>query len=466
MFVLAIVGALSTDKLSHSIAEPHNIHYKNLQKCYLLAYFFATFADWLQGPYIYKLYSDYGYSNDTIAYLYITGFASGCIFGTVVGQLADRYGRKILCTSYTVFYTLCCLTKTSSNFSILICGKILGGISTSILFTTFEAWYLNEHLNFYKLPVEWLNVTFSKATFYNGISAIVAGLTGQILAEYLNFGPVSPFLLAVPVLFISFIIIQSTWKEHNDMKTRIYKDSSSVKQFFSPLKLLLDDEKILLNLGLIQCTFESVMYVFIFSWTPILSSLKPPLGLVFTLFMIALILGSKFYSVLISKRYYPQNLLIFSTILASFAFIMISLSLTTLAFHVVEHDAEPSTIKSMSYMCLIAFIIYEFSLGMYYPSIGFLRGRVVPEEYRATLTNWFRVPMNIIICISLSISEGNHYGELKALKKFQFLFLICSFILSGTVFLTFIFSKKYVRKIVHDELAEVRAGKGNVGETV
>ena len=46
-------------------------------------------ADWLQGPYLYKLYEEYGYTQGDIAWLFVIGFLSSLAFGTVVGGLAD-----------------------------------------------------------------------------------------------------------------------------------------------------------------------------------------------------------------------------------------------------------------------------------------------------------------------------------------------------------------------------------------
>lgn len=48
-----------------------------------------------------------------------------------------------------------------------------------------------------------------------------------------------------------------------------------------------------------------------------------------------------------------------------------------------------------------SFLILEISIGIYFPAIGCLRGIFIPEDRRASVTNWFRVPMNIITCITL-----------------------------------------------------------------
>jgi MFS family permease len=116
-------------------------------------------SDWLQGPYIYKLYKSYGYSLDDIALLFICGFLSSAVFGTFVGSLADRFGRKLGCLLFCVLYGLSCVTKFFSNFQILLLGRLLGGISTSLLFTVFEAWMVSQH-NSRGFESEWLSDTY------------------------------------------------------------------------------------------------------------------------------------------------------------------------------------------------------------------------------------------------------------------------------------------------------------------
>lgn len=46
-------------------------------------------TDWLQGPYLYKLYQSYGLGLTSISMLFLTGFISSAIAGTAIGSLAD-----------------------------------------------------------------------------------------------------------------------------------------------------------------------------------------------------------------------------------------------------------------------------------------------------------------------------------------------------------------------------------------
>lgn len=47
----------------------------------------------------------------------------------------------------------------------------------------------------------------------------------------------------------------------------------------------------------------------------------------------------------------------------------------------------------------LAYHAFEFTTGMYYPSISFLKAEVIPEESRASVMNLARVPMNISIAV-------------------------------------------------------------------
>ena len=119
----------------------------SFQKSFFLVYFLALLGDWLQGPYVYKLYAFYGFKESQIAVLYVAGFASSVIFGTCTGPLADIWGRRKMvrivqvkyfsfltvfnfqAISFSVIYTFCCLTKMSPNFWWLMIGRIFGGWS-------------------------------------------------------------------------------------------------------------------------------------------------------------------------------------------------------------------------------------------------------------------------------------------------------------------------------------------------
>lgn len=414
--LVALVFHVFAMKTKSQISSANNPHFKRFQHSFFLVYFMALFSDWLQGPYVYKLYQHYGYASNQIALLYVVGFASSVVFGTTTGPLADRFGRKKMALMFCIMYSFCCLTKLSSQFFWLFLGRVFGGISTSMLFSTFESWYVYEHTETHDFPNEWLSVTFSKATFWNGVLAINAGVFSNIFAETLGYGPVSPFMLAIPFLMMAGLIIVKTWKENYGNQTLDLRRSC-----MDGLRSILFTEPILF-LGIVQSLFEANMYIFVFQWTPVLSSGNPPLGMVFASFMVCIMVGSSLYSIMLAKKFTPEQLLVCAVTLA-----VVAMSICIY-----------STGETHLYLSFLAFLILEVAVGMYFPAIGFLRSQVIPEDLRAGIMNWFRVPTNIITCASLLLVHNN-----TIISSTQAMFTICTVMLLVAVLSSLKFMKLF-----------------------
>ena len=102
----------STSKTSpDSLTADETRAWNNLLQKYLLVYLLSTASDWLQGPYVYALYSDYGYSQHDIAVLFVAGFGSSMMFGSFVGGMADWGGRKRFVLVFCAIYAASCATK-------------------------------------------------------------------------------------------------------------------------------------------------------------------------------------------------------------------------------------------------------------------------------------------------------------------------------------------------------------------
>ncbi|XP_077978561.1 molybdate-anion transporter-like [Glandiceps talaboti] len=385
-FICAISQFLASRTKQEEIVTS-NPTFIQFQRSYFLVYFLALAADWLQGPYLYKLYSYYGFIEPQIAVLYVCGFASSVIFGTGTGVLADKFGRKKLCMIFSVIYSISCLTKLSRNYGVLILGRVLSGISTSLLFSAFEAWYVHEHTETYDFPTEWLPVTFSKATLWNGILAIMAGIVANLFSGAFKFGPVAPFMLAIPFLVASGILVTIQWKEnYGNKKIRLGKSC------IEGLRHIIQNRRTML-IGAIQSLFESVMYIFVFIWTPLLDPAGPPLGIVFSCFMVCIMIGSSVFQLLLYWKIAPYNILNASLVLG-----LISM-LVCVASTNPRHFSPPAS--------YIAFLLLEFACGMYFPAMGFLRSQVLPEAHRVGIMNWFRMPLNLIACVGLMMLHGD-----------------------------------------------------------
>ena len=132
----------------------------------------------------------------------------------------------------------------------LLLGRFLGGISTSILFSSFESWMVHEH-HAGSFPDDWLSLTFSMATSGNGIVAILSGIVGSFAVDH--FGPVAPFDLSAMLLISGGIFIAFQWKDnYGDVDVNLIGTlSNAVKAFRTDRKVV--------YLGLNQSLFEGAM---------------------------------------------------------------------------------------------------------------------------------------------------------------------------------------------------------------
>ena len=81
-----------------------------------------------------------------ISQLFLTGFASTALFGPLVGRLSDQYGRKLGTLAFCLLYSLGAASTKSPLLWVLLLGRVMSGIGTSLLFSAPEAWLVGEAL--------------------------------------------------------------------------------------------------------------------------------------------------------------------------------------------------------------------------------------------------------------------------------------------------------------------------------
>lgn len=393
-----IVGKKKGDPGGTASASSSSAAFQAFKNNYLLVYSLMMAGDWLQGPYVYALYQSYGYDRGDIGKLFIAGFGSSLVFGTIAGTLVDRHGRRFGAMMYVVTYALSCVTKHWSNYGVLMVGRLLGGVATSLLFSTFESWLVGEH---FKRGYEdsWLSEIFSKAVFLgNGLTAIASGLLGNVLVDSFSEGKVAPFDAAIVVLTIGGGVIICTWTEN-------YGDSqgkkSVMESFNAAMGEIKKDRKVLL-LGIIQPLFEASMYTFVFMWTPAISPNDEPIphGVIFAVFMLASMVGSSIAGKLLSDDKVPvESYMQYVFVVAAMSlFVPSIISHTSLS----EQAADSEGLLSFTGQIVVfAFCVFEACVGLFWPSIMKMRSAYVPEESRATIINIFRIPLNLFVCTVL-----------------------------------------------------------------
>ena len=394
----------------------------------------------MQGPYVYALYQYYGFSEGEVGKLFVAGFASSMVFGTFVGGLADQFGRKLACLMYALTYSVGCVLKAFPSFSILMTGRILAGISTSLLFSAFESWLVSTHAS-RGYPADLLSTVFARAVFWgNGVAAVVSGQLGHVLVDVGGLGPVAPFFVAMIFLGAGALIVWLSWSENFGIDNENSKQSSSssssrgtgaqmrdalmdqYRTFGTALSLISRREDLRL-LGIIQSAFEAAMYTFVFMWTPALtppgSSEVIPHGTIFACFMLACMLGSSLAGALMSVN----GVRVEQYMTAVFG--VAAAALAPPVFATIAASQNGSVLDTFDWaLVFIGFLVFEACVGVFWPSLMKLRSEVVPEEFRSTIMNIFRIPLNAFVCVVLF-----NVGHLSAASVFSMcvsMLLLCA----------------------------------------
>eukprot|EP01047_Picozoa_sp_COSAG01_P063653 COSAG01_NODE_8284_length_2844_cov_4.311840_4_plen_408_part_00 len=209
-----VVKDIAASRRAAALSGADRSALRRFQMTYLPPYLLATFADWIQGPYQYKVYTEYGFNEAQIGRLYICGFGSSLLLGTYIAAAADTYGRRANCLLYCAVYSMSCLTKNSPNYHWLMVGRMLGGIATSILFATFESWCVTAYRADATLPLDGLDIVFTNTAFANALTAIVSALFGEFLVQMAGGWLIAPFNFVPCALGGCAVAISLTWREN------------------------------------------------------------------------------------------------------------------------------------------------------------------------------------------------------------------------------------------------------------
>lgn len=104
-----------------------------------------------------------------------------------------------------------CLTKISNDVIVLFVGRLLGGLSTTLMYSVFESWmvteYYAQHLESSGMS---LSAMFGIMTTSNSIVAIISGVVGESLVAATG-TKVSPFIAAIVCLALAFWLMTQNW---------------------------------------------------------------------------------------------------------------------------------------------------------------------------------------------------------------------------------------------------------------
>lgn len=158
-----------------------------------------------------------------------------------------------------------------------------------------------------------------------------------------------------------------------------------------------------ISLGLACTTFEGSMYLFVFFWTPALESTKTssggaalPFGIIFASFMASILASSLAFNMIMERQ-----LLKYSSLL------LVIFSVANSCFFLLARGAGASEQSTFWVFCL-----YEATVGMYWPCMGYLKGKLVDDGIRAQVYSILRIPLNVFVVVSLLVTgDGDSFAS-------------------------------------------------------
>ena len=198
-------------------------------------------------------------------------------------------------------------------------------------------------------------------------------------------------------------IVTLSFPSQRGQRRMVLNLSRTVSNFDSlrtiSLLMNLTADKRLWALAITSCFFEGSMYLWIFFKFPALrlshqlngKGSDLPFGMIFAALMCAMMLGSLFftwYSALPPGRWVvsPSTLLIFSLMVAACCFLI----------PVLIRD------EAITFWC---FCIFEMCCGVYFPTMGNLKEKIVDDGVRAKVYGVLRVPLNVFVVVGLGLTK-------------------------------------------------------------
>ena len=383
------------------------------QRYYLPVFWLLRTSFWMSGPFFFPVYASKTDSFATVGHIFHTGFAAAAILLPATASLvsAGFTDEKSGTMAAALLYGVGALSTQYSSLPILFAGRALGSIGTGLLNVMPEAWLSSEMQKSGADPYgRWLSDTFATAFAFDSLVAIGAGRLASWSAESLGVGPMGPFRVSPMFLLVAIGIVGILWTDtdvpsKNDDKVGNKDNGLSLKKAF---QVILSDRKIVM-VGLVQCLFEASMYIFVLNQAPAIRSAAAdyfagadaaafaiPSGIVFGCFMAACLIGSNLYGYMTRLGMRPERLMTVVLAVASASLVGTS--------YLVFTGGSLSELSA-------TFFIFEVMVGIYYPSISWLRSKYLPVAERSIIMTTIAVPFNaLVLLISLSSSKVGTTG--------------------------------------------------------
>jgi len=358
-----------------------------------------------------------------VATLYCLGFFTGGVLSPITGPMVDKIGRKKAAILYCVLEMLINTLEMYPFLPGLIASRMIGGLTTNLLTSVFETWLDTEYRR-RDLEKEKYEIIMRDSVIVSNVAAIYSGYLAHVLAE--RYGPVGPFGGAVGSTAIALAVVVAVWTENYGCSDGHENEEKNVVGYFREAVNAFKADKNMRKVGIIQGMTGGSVLIFVFLWSPTLrhfsqaaaggslgldSQGEPAYGLIFGAYMAAGATGGLFAPCIrkmfaavltpvdsdddiVKKVDFDGEEVEVRPMAVEFlaaACYMVSAMLLVVPF-VAPGDGASSFTAS-----LLAFLGYEFLVGVMLPCEGVIRSLYFPANARASIMTLPRIIVNVSV---------------------------------------------------------------------
>jgi hypothetical protein len=342
--------------------------------------------------------------------------------------MIDKFGRKKSALLYCALEVGINMLEQFPFLAGLVVSRVVGGVTTNLLSTVFETWLDTEYRNRGFAEEEYETLMRDYVVVSN-LAAIASGYLAHELAEAL--GPVGPFQGAVACTAVAFVIVFFLWTENYGALGKANESKRAVDELRDTFKAIKSDSRVL-RVCITQGLTMGSLHIFIFLWCPVLKDFavaaagttkfldahgEPAYGLIFGAFMACGVIGG-----LCSPFVRKGITLLLSPLIKETIPDMVSME--------GEGEVRPMAVEFQGALCyflcsalllvpcmlstssenafstaLMAFLAYEFLVGIYSPCEGVIRSLYMPPDSRGSMMTIPRIIVNVAVALGVASTE-------------------------------------------------------------
>lgn len=159
---------------------------------YIIVFQLAKAADWCLGPYSFEFFEIIHRLNaEAIGKMMAISYLSSLFMGPLlIGYLNDKSDRKFPCILYGICFSFSCIIRQFKHPLYLILGQISYGMCSSILYTSFENWFVAEvNIKIKNKTIKdyTLSSAFEKSSLVDSFTAVTISFITGMLKKVMEF---------------------------------------------------------------------------------------------------------------------------------------------------------------------------------------------------------------------------------------------------------------------------------------